>query len=60
MRNVICPYCEKPAEFVDSSVIYGRSYGMIYLCRKCGAYVGVPPRIDQAEGHPGQCRAAGI
>lgn len=40
MKDVICPYCGKRAEFVDSKVIYGTSYGMIYLCRPCNAYVG--------------------
>lgn len=41
-RKVICPYCDKPAELVDSSEIYrGQSYGMIWLCRPCDAYVGV-------------------
>ena len=39
--NVVCQYCGKLAEFVDSREIYGKSYGMIYLCRKCNAYVGV-------------------
>lgn len=39
-RNVICPYDDTVAELVDSAVIYGRSYGMAWLCRKCGAYVG--------------------
>ena len=38
--KVICPYCGKPAEYVDSKEIYGISYGMIYLCRDCCAYVG--------------------
>lgn len=33
--KVICPYCGKPAEYVDSKEIYGISYGMIYLCRDC-------------------------
>lgn len=37
----VCPYCKGKSEFVDSSVIYGTSYGMIYLCRKCVAYCGV-------------------
>lgn len=46
----VCPYCGKPTEFVDSSVIYGRSYGMIYLCRDCRAYVGVHKGTDQALG----------
>lgn len=41
MKEVFCPYCGKRAEFVDSAEIYhGRSYGMIYLCRPCDAYVG--------------------
>lgn len=39
---VICPYCGKPAVFVDSAEVYhGRSYGMIWLCRDCQAWVGV-------------------
>ena len=41
-RIVICDYCGTPADFVDSSVVYhGHSFGMIYLCPRCGAYVGV-------------------
>lgn len=40
-QEVRCPYCRRKAEFVDSKIIYGRSYGMIYLCRNCLAYVGV-------------------
>lgn len=43
-ERIICPYCNVPADFVDSSVIYKRSYGMIYLCSnfpECDAYVGV-------------------
>ena len=41
MRTVICPYCHRPAEFLDSAEVYhGRSYGMIYLCRPCDAFVG--------------------
>lgn len=40
-HEVYCDYCGRKAEFVDSKVIYGRSYGMIYLCRNCMAYVGV-------------------
>ena len=46
----IFPYCGKPTEYVDSSVIYGRSYGMIYLCRGCRAYVGVHKGTDKALG----------
>ena len=46
----ICPYCTEPAELVDSSVIYGKSYGMMYLCKDCDAYVGC---------HKGGARALG-
>lgn len=37
----ICPYCDEPSIFVDSSEVYSKSYGMIYLCRPCQAWVGV-------------------
>ncbi|SDF77845.1 zinc-finger-containing protein [Sporomusa acidovorans] len=39
--NVICQYCGKPAQFVDSSRVYRKSYGMIYYCKPCNAWVGV-------------------
>lgn len=35
-----CPYCHIDTEYVDSSVVYGKSYGMIYRCPRCGAFVG--------------------
>ncbi|MBQ9346670.1 MAG: DUF3268 family zinc-finger domain-containing protein [Oscillibacter sp.] len=51
MRVVFCDYCGNRAEFVDSSVIYrGKSYGMIYLCPHCGAYVGVHRGTDKPLG----------
>lgn len=37
---VICPYCTKEAKLVDSIIIYGKSYGMVWDCRPCDAYVG--------------------
>lgn len=46
----ICPYCNCKSEYTDSSVIYGKSYGMIYLCRKCNAYCGVHKGTDKALG----------
>lgn len=49
-RLVICPYCGRSAEFVDSSVVYGKSYGPIYLCRCCDAYVGVHAGSDKPKG----------
>lgn len=45
-----CPYCLGNTEYLDSSIIYGRSYGMIYLCSPCDAYVGVHKGTDTALG----------
>ena len=52
MKEVFCDYCGRRAEFVDSSIIYGKSYGMIYLCRcKPGyAFVGVHKGTDRPLG----------
>lgn len=51
MRRVLCDYCGKPAEYVDSAVVYhGHSFGMIYLCRSCDAYVGVHAGTDRPKG----------
>lgn len=50
MKKVCCPYCGRQAEFVDSKVVYGKSYGMIYLCRNCMAYVGVHKGTDKPLG----------
>ena len=36
-----CPYCGSDTVYVDSSVVYGKSYGMIYLCKPCDAWCGV-------------------
>lgn len=38
--TVVCPYCRGLAALADSAEVYGRSYGMIWICRPCGAYVG--------------------
>lgn len=48
--NVICDYCGKPAQYVDSAVVYGKSYGMIYHCPKCKAWVGVHKGTDTPLG----------
>ncbi len=47
---VLCPYCHNEAKYVDSKVVYGRSYGMIYLCSDCDAYVGVHKGTDKPLG----------
>ena len=39
---ILCDYCGKPAQFVDSAIVYGGvSYGMIWYCQDCQAWVGV-------------------
>lgn len=38
---VRCPYCGAEAKLMDSAQIYGRSYGNIWACIPCDAYVGV-------------------
>jgi hypothetical protein len=36
-----CPYCGKDSELIDSKEMYhGTSYGMMYICRPCQAWVG--------------------
>ena len=40
MKKVMCHYCGNPAILTDSRVLYGKSYGMIWLCRGCDAWVG--------------------
>ncbi len=46
----ICAYCKGDTEYIDSSFIYGKSYGMIYICKKCDAYCGVHKGTDNALG----------
>lgn len=50
IRGLVCPYCKGNTEFVDSAEVYGRSFGMIYLCRACRAYCGVHKGTDKALG----------
>lgn len=43
MKPKICPFCYSSVSLVDSINVYGRSYGLIYLCDsfpKCDARVG--------------------
>lgn len=49
----VCPYCGKLSELTDSAEIYGQSYGNIYLCRPCQAWVGVHKSTNQALGRLG-------
>lgn len=48
----VCPYCGDLTMLVDSSVVYGGtvSYGNIYSCKPCKAYVGVHKGTNTAKG----------
>ena len=47
----ICPYCGRETELIDSSEIYhGVSYGWMYICRPCDAYVGCYNGTTKALG----------
>lgn len=35
VEDVICPSCNKPAEWVDNATVYGRRYGKSYMCYHC-------------------------
>ncbi len=42
-KIMICPYCNKEAEWTENKAIYGKNYGksyMCYYCKPCDAYVG--------------------
>jgi len=47
---VSCPYCNQLAELHDSSVVYSRSYGKIWICFACKAWVGT--HKDSKEHKP--------
>lgn len=49
-QGKLCPYCGRTTEYIDSTVIYGKSYGMIYMCSPCLAWVGVHKGTDRALG----------
>jgi hypothetical protein len=48
--GLICPYCYSGTEYVDSSIVYGKSYGMIFICKPCEAWVGVHKGTNQSLG----------
>jgi hypothetical protein len=51
LSGKICPYCGKETQYVDSARIYnGKSYGMIYICFDCKAYVGTHKGTNKALG----------
>lgn len=45
-----CPYCGNKPVKIDSKEIYGKSYGFMWMCIKCKAYVGCHPGTGRALG----------
>lgn len=45
-----CPYCLKEPEYINSTEVYGKDYGMMYICKPCQAWVGVHKGTDRALG----------
>jgi len=50
LKGKECPYCGMKPEMVDSSEVYSKSYGNIYLCRPCRSWVGVHKHDDKPLG----------
>lgn len=40
-RGLVCPYCMRKSEYINSAEVYGTDYGNLYICRPCKAWVGV-------------------
>lgn len=51
-KKVTCPYCRLPAILIkDSSAIYRKNYGPVWMCRKCHARVGCHPGTTNPLGN---------
>lgn len=51
LSGKVCPYCGKETELIDSAEVYqGVSYGWMYICRPCDAYVGCYKGTTKALG----------
>ncbi len=53
MKPQRCPFCRSSVSLIDSTKIYGQSYGFIYLCNaypKCDARVSCHPGTIIALG----------
>lgn len=48
LSGKLCAYCFQDTEWIDSKQIYGTSYGMMYACKKCNAWVGVHHKTTRA------------
>ncbi len=46
----ICRYCGGKVKLADSSKIFGKSYGKIYLCTNCNAFTGTHKNSNKPLG----------
>jgi len=50
--HVECPYCGRDAVLMDSRQVYSRSYGNIWCCMPCEAWVGVHKNSKSPPNKP--------
>ena len=51
LAGLVCPYCGRNTELIDSAEIYhGKSFGWMYICRPCDAYVGCKTGTKESLG----------
>lgn len=50
IHGKVCPYCHGKPKLIDSKEIYGVSYGMVWACSLCDAWVGVHKGTDTPLG----------
>lgn len=52
-EKIICPYCNEIAIFDSDEKIYGKKFGMAYICKNfpvCDSYVGVHQGSTKSKG----------
>ena len=50
MFGLLCPYCKNYTELLDSQVVYQVSYGPMFICQPCKAWVGTHKMGDISLG----------
>lgn len=50
LSGQMCPYCGNASKLIDSKEKYGKSYGWMYICWDCDAYVGTHKGTTEALG----------
>jgi hypothetical protein len=50
IQGKICPYCKSPSALINSIEVYGKDFGLMYICKPCEAYVGCHKGTENALG----------